>query len=147
MEYTTGTIGRCIVMRLEEDDAVYECIETVARKEDIECGAILVIGGVKNGGVVVGPSDQNQRPLKPIVKKFSNAHEIAGIGTLFRNEANEPVLHMHASLGKEDSPIVGCPREGLDCWLVNEIILLEIKGIDAKRVKEQSGLELLKLFG
>ncbi len=146
MEYTIGTIGRCIVMRLHEDDHVYECIETTAQKEQLSHGVVLMIGGVKNGKVVVGPKDQNQRPLDPVLKNFSDAHEIAGIGTIFPNEKGVPLLHMHATMGKGDSPITGCPRQGLDCWLVTEIVILELKGIDAARVREESGMELLKLF-
>ncbi len=147
MEYTTGSIGRTIVMRLHEDDHVYECIESVAQHEAISSGIVFIIGGVKNGGVVVGPTEQNERPLNPLVERFEDAREIAGIGTLFKNKEGIPKLHMHASIGKGRAPLVGCPRKGLDCWLVSEIIIIEMTGINAGRVPESSGLELLKVFG
>ncbi|MDR0308191.1 MAG: DNA-binding protein [Chitinispirillales bacterium] len=146
MEYTTGTVGKCICLRLHENDPVYQSIENVAVKEDIEAGVVFVIGGVKNGAVVVGPKDQDERPLRPTVERFDNAREIAGIGTLFKNEEGALKLHMHASIGHGKEPVVGCPRMGLDCWLINEIIILELKGLSAVRAKEASGLELLKLL-
>lgn len=146
MEYTTGTVGRCICIRLHENDPVYESITNVAAKEDISAGVVFVIGGVKNGAVVTGPLDQDERPLRTMVEKFTDAREIAGIGTLFKNEEGTLKLHMHASIGKGTAPIVGCPRIALDCWLVNEIIILELTGINAVRAKEASGLELLKFI-
>jgi len=148
MEYTTGAVGRCVCIRLHEDDKVYDSIQTVAEKEGIAAAAVFVIGGVKNGSVVVGPVDRDERPLKTIVKRFDDAREIAGIGTLFKNEAGEIKLHMHASIGKGSEPIVGCPRLGLDCWLVTEVVILELLGLNAVRAREGSGsgLELLKFL-
>ncbi len=146
MEYTTGAVGRCVCIRLHENDDVYDSIQKVAEKEGVDSAAVFVIGGVKNGSVVAGPIDQDERPLKTIVKKFEDAREIAGIGTLFKNEAGEVKLHLHASIGKGSEPIVGCPRLGLDCWLVTEVIILELLGLNAVRAKEGSGLELLKFL-
>ena len=143
MEYTTGAVGRCVCIRLHEGDPVYRSIQDVADREGINAGVAFVIGGVKNGAVVVGPVDQDERPLRTTVENFADAREIAGVGTLFRNEAGEMKLHMHASIGKGTAPIVGCPRLGLDCWLVNEVIILELTGVNAVRAKEASGLELL----
>jgi predicted DNA-binding protein with PD1-like motif len=125
---------------------VYGSIQDVAAKERVEAGVVLVVGGVQNGAVVTGPIDQNERPLRTVVEKFADAREVAGVGTLFKNEAGELKLHMHASIGKGTNPIVGCPRLGLDCWLVTEIVILELKGISAVRAKEASGLELLKFL-
>jgi predicted DNA-binding protein with PD1-like motif len=130
-------------MRLHEGDGVYDSIQSVAVKEGIGSAVVFVIGGVKNGAVVAGPIDQNERPLKTIIKRFEDAREIAGIGTLFKNEAGEMKLHMHAAIGKGSEPIVGCPRLGLDSWLVTEVIILELLGLNAVRAKEGSGLELL----
>jgi len=144
MEYTTGAVGRCVCIRLHEGDPVYGSIQSVAEKEGIAAGVVVVVGGVKNGAVVVGPVDQDERPLKTIVKKFNDAREIAGVGTLFKNETGEMKLHLHASIGKGSEPIVGCPRLGLDCWLVTEAIILELVGLNAIRAKEGAeGLELL----
>ncbi|MDR0330313.1 MAG: DNA-binding protein [Chitinispirillales bacterium] len=146
MEYTTGAVGKCICVRLHENDPVYASIQEAADKEGIDAGVAFAIGGVKNGAVVVGPIDQDERPLRTTVEKFSDARELVGVGTLFRNEEGEMKLHMHASIGKGTAPLVGCPRLGLDCWLVNEVVILELTGINAVRAKEASGLELLKFL-
>jgi len=147
MEYTTGAVGRCVCIRLHENDKVYDSIQEVAEKEGLSAAVVFVIGGVKNGSVVAGPVDQDERPLKTIVKRFEDAREIAGIGTLFKNEEGRIKLHLHASIGKDSEPIVGCPRLGLDCWLVTEVVILELLGLNAVRAKEAGGLELLKFLG
>jgi predicted DNA-binding protein with PD1-like motif len=131
---------------LHEGDPVYASIQEVAAKEHLSAGVVFIIGGVKNGAVVVGPIDQDERPLRTTIEKFADGREIAGIGTLFKNEEGELKLHIHASIGKGTAPLVGCPRLGLDCWLVDEVIILELVGIDAVRAKEESGLELLKIL-
>jgi len=146
MEYTTGAVGRCVCIRLHEGDPVYRSVQDVAAKENISAGVVFAVGGVKNGAVVVGPVDQDERPLRTTVERFSDARELAGVGTLFKNEEGEVKLHMHAAIGKGAAPIVGCPRLGLDCWLVTEIIILELTGVAAVRAKEASGLELLKFL-
>jgi len=145
MEYTTGAVGRCVCIRLHEGDPVYKSIQDVADKENISAGVVFAVGGVKNGAVVTGPIDQDERPLRTTVERFSDARELVGVGTLFRNEEGEAKLHMHASIGKGTAPVTGCPRISLDCWLVTEVIILELTGVSAVRAKEASGLELLKI--
>jgi len=147
MKYTTGSVGRVVTIRFEEDDPIYESIATVAQQEKIECGVFWVIGGVKNGGVVVGPSDDRMPPV-PVVEHFKDPREIAGIGTIFPDESGTPSLHMHATIGKGEKVITGCPRKGLDCWLVTEAVIMEMTGVKAKRLKhERSGFSLLEVTG
>jgi predicted DNA-binding protein with PD1-like motif len=81
-----------------------------------------------------------------IEERFSDAREIVGFGTIFTNSKGEPRLHMHAAIGKGTAVIAGCPRKGADCWLVDEVIVLEIDGVSARRaVEAKSGLELLSI--
>jgi uncharacterized protein len=145
MKYTTGSVGRIITIRFEDGDPIYEGIEEVAAKEEIESGMVWVIGGVKNGGVVVGPSSDAMPPV-PMVERFIDPREIAGIGTIFTDDDGAPSLHMHASIGKGTSPLVGCPRKGLDCWLITEAVIMELNDLDARRMKdEKSGFTLLEV--
>ena len=144
MEYEAGRVGRAIVMRLSDGDPVYASIERVARKEKIPCAAVWMVGGVQNAGVVVGPKVQDVFPLQVLEERFADAREIVGFGTIFSNEKGEPRLHMHAAIGKGATVIVGCPRKGADCWLVDEVIMLELTGLSARRALNiESGLELL----
>jgi uncharacterized protein len=147
MKYTTGAVGRVIAVRFEDGDPIYEGIEKIASNEKIEGGVVWMIGGVKNGGVVVGPSDESMPP-KPMAEYFKDPREIVGVGTLFLDGNNKPSLHLHASIGKGTAPLTGCPRKGLDCWLITEAIIMEIKGAAVRRLKNaKSGFELMEIVG
>ena len=74
------------------------------------------------------------------------SHETFAFGTLFPNEAGEPVLHMHAACGREGDATVGCTRAGLETWFIGEIVLVEIVGTErCGRLDPVSGFELLEL--
>jgi predicted DNA-binding protein with PD1-like motif len=144
MEYDIGRTGRVVVMRLHDGDPIYASIEGVALKERIASAAVWIVGGIKNSTVVAGPKKQDVFPLETIDLHFDDAREIVGFGTIFTNSSGQPRLHMHAAIGKGETMIAGCPRKGADCWLVDEVVMLEIVGSAAgRRVSEQCGLELL----
>jgi uncharacterized protein len=145
MKYSTGAVGRIITIRFEDGDAIYQGIEKIASDEKIESGVVWLIGGVKNGGVVVGPSDDSMPPV-PMAQYFKDPREIVGAGTVFLDENNKPSLHLHASIGKGETVITGCPRKGLDCWLITEAIVMEIKGAAVRRLKNaESGFSLMEI--
>jgi uncharacterized protein len=146
MEYEIGHIGRVMVMRLHDGDPIYSCIERAAAKEGFASAAVWIVGGVKNAGVVVGPVVQDVFPLSVMEKRFSDAREIVGFGTIFTNSKGEPRLHMHAAIGKGPEVITGCPRKGADCWLVDEVVMMELAGLSGCRKADQKcGLELLTI--
>lgn len=145
MQYQIGKPGRMVVARLEENDAVYDCIEQVCSSEKLKSAVFWIIGGVKSVEVVTGPKDHTVRPLDAIVEKLEGVQEILGTGTVFQNADGEPTVHMHASLGHDSKTVTGCPRINLDCWLINELIIQEILDIDAARLKEASGYQLLTM--
>jgi uncharacterized protein len=145
MEYEIGKPGRVVVMRLHDGDPVYASIEDVAKKENIASAAVWIVGGIKNATVVTGPKKQDVFPLETIDRHFDDAREIVGFGTIFTtSEGGRPTLHMHAAIGKGEEVIAGCPRKGADCWLVDEVVMLELTGTRARRMRsEKCGLELL----
>jgi predicted DNA-binding protein with PD1-like motif len=93
----------------------------------------------------VGPKDGNAMPPNPMVTLLKGVHEACGVGTIFMNEGGKPMLHMHASFGRNDNAVTGCVRMGVDIWQIGEVIILELSGGSAKRVKdERSGFEMLE---
>lgn len=144
MKYEIGKPGRIVVARLEEGDPVYRSIEEICLKESIECAVFWIIGGVKNVKVVTGPVDSSARPITVVTESLQEVQEILGTGTVFPNSENLPTVHMHASLGHDSHTVTGCPRVNLDCWLINELIIQEICDVNAARLKEDSGFELLQ---
>ena len=144
MEYETGKIGRVIVARGFDGEDVYREIESLAAKENIRSAVVLLVGGLRSAKVVVGPKNPTG-PIEPVFREFDDAREIAGVGTIFCDDAG-PKLHLHAAIGRGDEVIAGCPRGGAKVFCVLEAILLEIAGVDASRQIDPSlGLKLLTL--
>lgn len=146
MEYDIGRIGRVIVARGFGGEDVYEQIESLAAAENIRAAAVVVLGGLGKGKVVVGPKNTTG-PIEPMFREFDDAREIMGVGTIFHDE-DGPKLHLHAAIGRGDEAIVGCPRGGATVFCTLEVIILEIEGIDARREMDaELGLKLLRLAG
>lgn len=142
MEYTSGRLGRVFAARLHDGEPVYRAVEEIARREKIESGVVLLVGGVRRGGVVVGP-EKADGPIRPMVRRFDDAREIVGVGTVHQADG-KPSLHLHGAIGRGDQTIAGCPREGLDAFLVLEVVIVEVTGLGAARVLDAaSGLRLL----
>ena len=144
MKYQVGKPGRVVVARFEDREDILESIIMIAKNESIRSAIFHVIGGVRKGRVVVGPEGE-EMPPKPLWREIGESHEALGTGTIFW-EDDEPKVHFHGAFGKKDMTRVGCLRGIAETFLVLEVVIIEIEGIDAKREVDQiSGLALLKL--
>jgi uncharacterized protein len=144
MKYQTGEVGRVVVVRFEDGEDILENIIEIAKKEDIKSAVFHLVGGIRQGSVVVGP-EVDEMPPKPVWKEIHESHELLGTGTIFRQE-DEPKIHFHGAFGKKDMVKVGCLRGKSETFLVLEAVIFELRGINAKRELDQtSGLVLLKL--
>jgi predicted DNA-binding protein with PD1-like motif len=147
VKYAGATLGRALVVRLEDGDVVHASIEAAARAEGIIRAAVLLLGGADDGSrVVVGPEQSRAEPIAPMERVLHGAHEVAGVGTIFPDEAGQPVLHLHAAFGRDDQVIAGCIRKGVLTWVVGEAIVIELLGsAAARRLDPATGFELLDL--
>ena len=143
MEYQTGKVGRVLVARMFDGENVYAQIEALAAKEKIQSAVLWLVGGLKSAKVVVGPKSPTGR-IEPMFRSFDDAREIAGVGTIFPDESG-PKLHLHAAIGRGDEVLAGCPRGGASVFCVLEAVIVEILGVDGRRVMdEELGLKLLR---
>lgn len=146
MRVTEGKIGRVFIIRLEEGDIIPDCIEAFARENGISIGHAVIVGGIGAGQVVVGPRDSCEMPPDPMLLPVDGAHEVLASGIIAPDRDGKPILHIHGALGRSGSTITGCLRPGVTTWLVGEVVVYEILGVDAKRVKdERSGFALLSV--
>lgn len=144
MRYQTGTTGRVIVARFENGEDILDGLIGIAKSENISSAILYLIGGIRQGRVVVGP-EKEELPPEPVWKEINESHELLGIGTLFLQD-NEPRIHFHGAFGKKDMVKVGCLRGGSETFLVLEAVIMELSGIEARReLDKDSGLYLLKL--
>lgn len=145
MKASEGQTGRVFLIRLEHGDVVPDCIERFAGEKGILFGQVILVGGIGGGEIVVGPRRSEERPPQPMLLPVDGAHEVVAAGVLAPDESGKPILHMHAALGRSGTTMSGCLRPGVTTWLVGEIILCEILGVEATRIRdEESGFVLLE---
>ncbi|MBN1626325.1 MAG: DNA-binding protein [Deltaproteobacteria bacterium] len=146
MKTCEGRIGRVFVIRLEDGDLIPDCIENFAWENKISVAHVTLIGGIGSGEIVVGPRHSDEFPPQPMQLPVDGAHEVAGVGVLAPDEDGKPILHIHAALGRSGNTMTGCLRPGVKTWLVGEVIIYEIIGVNAARKKDmRSGFALLEL--
>lgn len=134
MKASEGQLGRVFVIRLEDGDAIPACVESFAEEKKISVGQVILIGGIGDGQVVVGPRRSNEMPPEPMLVPIDGVHEVVGVGIIAPDKKGKPKLHIHASLGRSGQTTTGCLRPGVTTWLVGEVIILEIKGTNAVRL-------------
>ena len=145
MKACQGKMGRVFVIRLDDGDVVPGCIERFAEENGVSVGHAVLVGGIGGGEVVVGPRCSQEMPPQPMLLPVDGAHEVVGVGVLAPDEDGKPVLHIHAALGRSGQTMSGCLRPGVETWLVGEVILYEILGVKAVRVRDaESGFSLLE---
>jgi len=144
MKYSEGKIGRVFVIRLEDGDELPGCVERFAREKNISTGQAVLVGGIGSGEIVAGPRRNKERPIDPMLVPIDGVHEVVGLGVLAPDKDGRPSLHIHAALGRAGATTTGCLREGVKTWLVGEVILCEILGINMARLPDEaSGFDLL----
>ena len=145
MKSCEGQLGRVFVIRLEDGDVLPGCIEKFAEEKGVSVGHAILVGGIGEGQIVVGPRYSHKMPPEPMLLPIDGAHEVAGVGVLAPGEDGKPVLHMHAALGRSGQTMTGCLRPGVTTWIVGEVILYEILGARVARIKDkESGFALLQ---
>jgi predicted DNA-binding protein with PD1-like motif len=149
MKYDNATLGRVLVVRLEDGDVVHEAIEEAARDAGVQRAAVILLGGADTGSrVVVGPEDGRAATIVPMERMLHDVHEMAGVGTLFPDETGKPALHLHAAFGRDAQVTAGCIRLGVVTWVVGEAVLFELTYTEAaRRVDPATGFELLDVGG
>lgn len=131
MQYQTGKPGRIVVIRFGDGEDVLAGIEEICRTENIRAACFNVVGGMKRGRYVVGPESESMPP-KPVWRDLQESHEALGFGTVFWHE-EQPKVHFHGAYGKHDSVKAGCMREGNEAFLVLEVVITEILGVNIVR--------------
>jgi predicted DNA-binding protein with PD1-like motif len=144
MKYQVGKPGRIIVARFDDHDEVLNNLAGIARKENIRAGVFYIVGGMREGRIVVGP-DKDELPPAPVWKELGESHEVMGLGTIFW-QGDDPKIHFHGAFGKKDMTKIGCLRDKSETFLILEAIIIEMDGINATReIDPAVGMPLLKL--
>jgi predicted DNA-binding protein with PD1-like motif len=105
---------------------------------------MLFLGAMKEGRAVTGP-EKPVIPPTPHFEAFDSAWEVFGMATVYPSTEG-PKIHMHSSMGRGRAALVGCIRDKAQVYLIVEAVLIEFKGLGARReLDERTGLYLLSL--
>jgi uncharacterized protein len=146
MQASEGCLGRVFILRLENGDKLPDCLEAFARDKQIRTANVLLIGGIGEGHIVVGPRYSDKLPPEPMLLPLDGAHEVVAVGLIAPDEEGQVRLHMHAALGRAGQTKTGCVRPGVWIWHVGEVVIYEIVGAEAVRLPDKTtGFELLQI--
>jgi uncharacterized protein len=146
MQASEGRLGRVFILRLENGDKLPDCLEVFAREKQIRTASVLLIGGIGEGQIVVGPRDSDKLPPEPMLLPLDGAHEVVGVGLIAPDKEGRVRLHMHAALGRAGQTKTGCVRPGVWTWHVGEAVVYEIVGAEAVRLPDTAtGFDLLRV--
>jgi len=145
MQYTKGGVRRIFVLKFDDGDVMMDEISRFAKKERIKSAVFVFLGALRKGYIVTGPK-KPVIPPEPNWKKFKDAWEAMGIGTIFTNKSG-PQIHIHTSMGQKDKVLTGCVRKKSSVFLVIEMIVFELAGVKTSKSPDpKTGLNLLKIF-
>ena len=137
MDYRKGSIGRVFIVRFDEGDLFLEGLLEIITEEKITSGWFHVLGGLREADVVIGPKEPVMPP-EPVWSEVRGARETIGTGSIFW-DGNEPKIHLHAALGHHGETLTACVRKGTKVYLVLELVIFEIDGIQASRPWYEKG--------
>jgi predicted DNA-binding protein with PD1-like motif len=137
MDYRKGSIGRVFIVRFDEGDLFLEGLLKMITEEKITNGWFHVLGGLREADVVIGPKEPVMPP-EPVWSEVRGARETIGTGSIFW-DGNEPKIHLHAALGNHGETLTACVRKGTKVYLVLEVVIFEIDGIQASRPWYEEG--------
>lgn len=138
MEYAAGTVGRVFLIRVDHGEDPLAAITTVAEREDVGAGLVLMLGALEAGRMTEGPETLAFPPV-PVATAFADGREVLGVGNLVREEGR-PVVHLHVATGRADTTAVGCLRGDARVYATVEVVLLELALDAARRRDPATGL-------
>lgn len=131
MEYQAGKAGRVFYVRLDDGEDLHEGIKKLVSEEKIRCAWFHIFGGLRRAGVVIGPREPVMPP-EPVWQDVEDAREVIGTGSVFWAD-EEPLIHLHSAMGHHGDTLTGCVRKDSKVYLIIELMLVEVTGINVTR--------------
>lgn len=138
MEYRR--FGDKYVVRLNRGEELVSSLTKLIEEEDIELGNVSGLGAVDR----VEASVYSIESKKYSVKEIKGDMEIVSLQGNIARKDGEPVLHLHASVAREDCKVFGGHLHLADISVTAEIIIDIIDGRLNKELDEETGANLFK---
>jgi predicted DNA-binding protein with PD1-like motif len=149
VKFSEAKAGRCFILRLEHDEVIHEEIERFAVEHGVQAASVALIGAVgPKSRFVVGPADENERPVNTMTRGVAGVSEAVGNGVLVPDDDGRPQVHVHMACGREGATVTGCIRKGVYVWQTMEVVIRELRETPARRLLDSSlGFGLLEPEG
>jgi hypothetical protein len=134
-------MGRIFVLRVDHGEDLIDELRQFLTGKQISHALVHFLGALSQGKVVTGP-ELSVLPPDPHFENFQGGWEVFGIATVYPDEAG-PQLHLHGSVGRAREALTGCLRGKGDVYIVVEVVIMEITGLQArKQYDTRTGLSL-----
>ena len=135
-------IGRVIVAKILPDEDLIDGIKEIVGKHKIKAGLINTIGALKKFTIGYFDITKKEYNFKTIEE---NVELISCMGNIsYKDE--EPIIHLHVTLGKEDLSIIGGHLSQPSIISVTgEVYVYEIAEKLSRSIDPQFNLSLLDL--
>ena len=140
----SGLEGDFIVLKLNNNENVFECIHETVVKYNIKSGLILTgIGMIKD--FELGYFD----PGGYIIDHFSEPHELvtmSGSIVFPKNDPKNAIPHIHCTVADHSHHVFGGHLHKATVNIINEISIKRLNDLNLKRIKnDQTGLMELNI--
>lgn len=137
MEYRAATTGRVFIVRFDHGEDFLAGLRDLVRMENVRCAWYQAFGGLAEADVVIGPREPTMPP-DPVWRQIRHTMEVAATGSIFW-DGDRPLIHTHAAMGHHGDTVTGCVRENTKVYLLLEVIVHEILGVEASRPWFEAG--------
>jgi predicted DNA-binding protein with PD1-like motif len=138
----TTKVGRVIIAKIEPGEDMIDAIKEIVKKNKIKSGLINSIGAFKE--YTIGYFDLSVKNYK--FKTYKEDVELISCMGNLSFKDNEPVIHLHVSLGREDfSEIGGHLGQPSIISVTAEVYIYETDHLIKRALDPQFGLSLLDL--
>jgi len=103
LKSTETAVGRVIVAKIEPNEDLFDAIKELIKKHKIKSGLINVIGALKQ--FTIGYFNIEKKKYN--FKTFDEDIELISCMGNIAFKDNEPIIHLHVSVGKDDYSIIG----------------------------------------
>jgi predicted DNA-binding protein with PD1-like motif len=139
--FTSEQVGRAFVLRLDQGDDVLNSIQELIKAENIMDGVVVSGIGTLDYCTLHMVMTTGYPPVEHFESWENQALELASIDGVIA----DGVPHLHTVVSDHEKAYAGHMEPGCRILYLGEVLILELKGMNLQRIKNQKGInELVK---